>query len=131
VIPDGGRVLVHDMDGNCVGSFGQSGTDIESLTTGQLVVVGGLSTDEQGNVYVVDSGANRVLRFAPFTLPEDAMLPDGQVAEDESSGEVELSFDEEDIPDESENDAVGESGSGSGGNAAEEDGDSFSSETGE
>jgi uncharacterized protein (TIGR03663 family) len=76
--PDGGRVLVYDLEGNCLGSFGQSGTLGESLTNNQFVTVGGLAVDDAGIVYVVDSGVGRILRFAPFELPPEAIGPDGQ-----------------------------------------------------
>jgi uncharacterized protein (TIGR03663 family) len=88
--PDGGRVLVHDKDGNCVGSFGQSGTAGEALTNNQFVTVGGIALDGDGNVYVVDTTAGRVLRFAPFVLPEDAIRPGESADEGANGGEVEL-----------------------------------------
>ena len=78
--PDAGRVLVYDLAGNCVGSFGQPA---DTVTDGsQLKTVGGIATDADGNVYVVDAGAARVLKFAPFA---DAVMPDTQ---EDLSGEV-------------------------------------------
>lgn len=75
--PDAGRVLVYTLEGDCVGSFGQAGADPNMLTDNQFIVAGGIATDEDGNVYVVDTGAGRVLRFPPFenipmTQQEDA-----------------------------------------------------------
>ncbi len=67
--PDAGRVLVYGADGNCVGSFGELNRDITGLNAGQLNSVGGVSLDSQGNVYVADAGAGRILRFAPFPAP--------------------------------------------------------------
>ncbi len=66
--PDAGRVLVYTPEGDCVGSFGQPGD--APLGSNQFQVSAGIAIDSAGNVYVVDSGANRVLRFPPFTPPE-------------------------------------------------------------
>jgi len=42
-----------------------------------LTAPGGLTVDAQGNLYVVDTGNNRILRFPkPFEQPEDALIPD-------------------------------------------------------
>jgi DNA-binding beta-propeller fold protein YncE len=79
--PDAGRVLVYDTQGNCVGSFGQP-TD-QVIDGSQFKTVGGIATDAQGNVYVSDAGAGRVLRFAPFVDAPVVIPP----AED-LSGEV-------------------------------------------
>ncbi len=62
--PDAGRVLVYDEQGNCLGSFGQP-SDTPTDNT-QFNTLGGIATDAQGNVYVVDAQAARVLKFAPF-----------------------------------------------------------------
>jgi DNA-binding beta-propeller fold protein YncE len=68
--PDAGRILVYDLQGNCVGSFGQptdTPTDLSQFTT-----VGGITTDADGNVYVDDASAGRVLKFTPFV---DQIMP--------------------------------------------------------
>jgi uncharacterized protein (TIGR03663 family) len=65
--PDAGRVLVYDAQGNCLGSFGQPGD--AALAANQFRTTAGVAVDDAGNVYVVDSGGNRVLRFAPFEAP--------------------------------------------------------------
>ena len=78
--PDAGRVLVFDLAGNCVGSFGQPADAVTDAS--QFQTVGGIATDAEGNVYVVDAGAGRVLKFAPFV---DAVMPDTQ---EDLSGEV-------------------------------------------
>jgi sugar lactone lactonase YvrE len=65
--PDAGRVLVYDTQGNCLGSFGQPGDT--ALTPNQFQTTAGIAVDATGNVYVVDSGGNRVLRFPPFEAP--------------------------------------------------------------
>ncbi len=62
--PDAGRVLVYDPQGNCVGSFGQP-SDTPTDNT-QFNTIGGIATDADGNVYVVDAAAGRILKFAPF-----------------------------------------------------------------
>jgi len=66
--PDAGRVLVYNTQGDCVGSFGQPGD--APLGTNQFQISAGIAVDDAGSVYVVDSGAGRVLRFPPFVTPE-------------------------------------------------------------
>jgi sugar lactone lactonase YvrE len=70
--PDAGRVLVYDTQGNCVGSFGQPSDQVTDNS--QFNTVGGITVDAAGYVYVSDSTAGRVLRFAPF-LETGATLP--------------------------------------------------------
>jgi sugar lactone lactonase YvrE len=72
--PNAGRVLVFDLQGNCVGSFGQPSD--QAVDGSQFQVVGGITLDSQGNVYVADATAGRVLRFAPFL--ESAAAANGQ-----------------------------------------------------
>jgi uncharacterized protein (TIGR03663 family) len=62
--PDGGRVLVYDTQGNCVGAFGQMSH--ESPDAAHFYSIGGIALDAAGNVYVTDSGTGRILRFPPF-----------------------------------------------------------------
>jgi uncharacterized protein (TIGR03663 family) len=62
--PEAGRVLVYDLQGNCLGSFGQPNDTPTDFS--QFKTVAGITLDAAGNVYVVDSGVGRVLRFAPF-----------------------------------------------------------------
>jgi predicted membrane-bound mannosyltransferase/DNA-binding beta-propeller fold protein YncE len=71
--PDGGRVLVYDTSGNCVGSFGQLDREAPDLT--QFNIVGGIAVDRDGNVYVADTGSGRVLKFAPFQVPAQSAMP--------------------------------------------------------
>jgi uncharacterized protein (TIGR03663 family) len=74
--PDAGRVLVYDGQGNCVGSFGQpSDTPTDNS---QFNIAGGIAVDNEGNVYVSDVGAARVLKFAPFV---DTVMPQGEQGE--------------------------------------------------
>ena len=61
--PDSKRILVYDTAGECIGSFGEAG---ESATAGQFQEIGGIAVDADGYVYVSDSGAGKVLKFAPF-----------------------------------------------------------------
>jgi sugar lactone lactonase YvrE len=70
--PDGGRILVYDLAGNCIGSFGQYNR--ENPDTSQFATVGGIAVDGDGNVYVADAGAGRILKFAPFPLPQPASV---------------------------------------------------------
>jgi DNA-binding beta-propeller fold protein YncE len=71
--PDAGRVLVYDGQGNCIGSFGQPSDT--PANNSQFNTVGGIAVDAEGNVYVADSGAARVLKFAPFV---DTIMPQGE-----------------------------------------------------
>ena len=64
--PDAGRVLVYDLEGNCLGSFGQAGSADSPLGSHQIVVATGITVDADGKVYVADAGGNRILRFAPY-----------------------------------------------------------------
>ncbi len=63
--PDGKRVLVYTTAGECLGSFGESG---ESAGAGQFQEIGGIAVDGAGFVYVSDSAAGKILKFAPFPL---------------------------------------------------------------
>jgi DNA-binding beta-propeller fold protein YncE len=63
-------VLVYDVQGNCVGSFGQP-SDTPADNT-QFDTIGGIAVDADGNVYVADSAAGRLLKFAPFV---DTIMP--------------------------------------------------------
>lgn len=71
--PDAGRVLVYDGQGNCVGSFGQPSDT--PTNNSQFNTVSGIAVDDDGNVYIADSAAARVLKFPPFT---DDVMPQGQ-----------------------------------------------------
>ena len=62
--PDAGRVLVYDLLGNCVGSFGQPVDGAGDMT--QFDTVSGIWVDDAGFVYVADAGAGRILKFEPF-----------------------------------------------------------------
>ncbi len=65
--PDAGRVLVYDIDGNCLGSFGQ--LNRENPSAAEFGTIGGVAVDADGNLYVVDLGVGRVLRFDPYERP--------------------------------------------------------------
>ncbi len=80
--PDAGRVLVYDLEGNCVGSFGQPSDHPTDNT--QFNTIGGMTTDADGNVYVVDAGAGRVLKFAPFV---DTIMPSNPLSDIIQQGE--------------------------------------------
>ena len=81
--PDAGRILVYDLTGNCVGSFGQP-SDTPSDNS-QFDTIGGLATDVEGNVYVTDSAAGRVLKFAPFVDPGMLAPQQGDSADESQS----------------------------------------------
>lgn len=66
--PPSGRVLVYDLQGACVGAFGQAADQPFDLT--QLRSVGGIHVNPDGSVTVIDSGANRVLTFPAFPTGE-------------------------------------------------------------
>jgi DNA-binding beta-propeller fold protein YncE len=77
--PDAARVIVYDTFGNCVGSFGQKGNLDDLLDAATFVTIGGIDVEANGQVYVTDLAANRVLRFDPFpALPpvEGEIMPD-------------------------------------------------------
>ncbi len=80
--PDAGRVLVYDLEGNCVGSFGMLSETPVGFN--DFRVIGGIVATESGSVYVSDYQAGRVLRFEPnfeanifddagLILPENTM----------------------------------------------------------
>lgn len=96
--PDAGRVMVFDTNGSCVGSFGQLGHENLDLT--QFSSIGGVLSDSQGNVYVADSGAGRILRFPPFERPVPQPQSDqsGQAAPAEVTSEVVSPLDGEATP---------------------------------
>ena len=56
----------------------------ENLDLTQLSSVGGIATDSQGNVYVADADAGRILRFAPFEPP--VVQPPADQSESEVRG---------------------------------------------
>ncbi|MXV93127.1 MAG: hypothetical protein F4Z94_06810, partial [Chloroflexi bacterium] len=61
--PDSRRILVHDLEGTCVGSFGEQG---DAASSGQFQDIGGIAVDSDGFVYVSDSGAGSIVKFPPF-----------------------------------------------------------------
>lgn len=72
--PEGYRVLIFTADGNYLARFGKFGTDVNSLG-----LPNGIAIDAQNNIYIADSGNNRVLKFAAifgapqFDLPESPL----------------------------------------------------------
>ncbi len=63
--PDGKRVLVYNTYGECLGSFGEAG---ENTSAGQFQTLGGIAVDSAGSVYVSDSVASKIVKFAPFIV---------------------------------------------------------------
>ncbi|MFN8528205.1 MAG: TIGR03663 family protein [Anaerolineae bacterium] len=66
--PDAGRILVYTTNGTCIGSFGQKGDPAQFMDNTMFATISGLAVDADGNVYIVDSGANRISVYAPFPL---------------------------------------------------------------
>jgi sugar lactone lactonase YvrE len=64
--PEGGRILVYDLNGECVGAFGRLNTEFPALN--EFAAIGGIDVDGAGNVYVVDLTRGRLLKFPPFPL---------------------------------------------------------------
>lgn len=58
--PEGFRVLAFTLTGEFLYSFGQYGTDLTSFG-----LPNGISSDNDGNIWVIDSANNRILRFSP------------------------------------------------------------------
>lgn len=77
--PDAGRILVYDLNGLLLGSFGQVGSLEIPLGNTQFNVVGGVAISPNGDVYIVDAGAARLLRFSPWD--EIAIAPAGNPIE--------------------------------------------------
>jgi DNA-binding beta-propeller fold protein YncE len=67
--PDGGRILVYNSGGTCVGSFGQ--LNRQAPGPGEFSSIGGVAVDAMGNLWVSDSAVNRVSMFPPFPVPVD------------------------------------------------------------
>jgi len=75
--PDGGRVLVYNTSGECVGAFGGVGDN--PAITSQFKLASGIVVDKDGFVYVSDSGNNRVVKFDPFPSSiTPIIVPDGE-----------------------------------------------------
>jgi predicted membrane-bound mannosyltransferase/DNA-binding beta-propeller fold protein YncE len=86
-----GRVLVFDMQGNFLASFGRFGSG-----TAEIGTVGGLSVNPEGNMWVVDSRNNRLMQFSLPEQPLTGPFEDNQEApsnEDNGESSEEL-FDE-------------------------------------
>jgi len=67
--PEGGRVLVYDLQGTCVGAFGSLNAD--NPGPNEFSAIGGIALDNDGFVYVTDINKGRLLKFKPF----DAIIP--------------------------------------------------------
>ncbi len=76
--PDSGRILVWDVSNltaqggeQAILVFGSKGP----ADAGHFNILGGLATDSAGNLYAVDSGTSRILRFPPDKLPGVLVAP--------------------------------------------------------
>ena len=81
--PEAARVLVYDLEGNCLGSFGQPAPE-GSISDNQFRVAAGIALDEDGNVYVSDTDAGRIVKYAPFDPPP---MPEAAASNAEADGE--------------------------------------------
>jgi sugar lactone lactonase YvrE len=59
--PEGYRVIVFSHDGELLAVFGQYGFDENSFA-----LPTGIDLDDQGNIYVADSDAQRVIQLEPL-----------------------------------------------------------------
>lgn len=85
--PEGGRVLVLSQNGDCLGAFGRPNR--ENPTNSQFHTIGGITVDQDGNIYVSDTGNSRILRFDPFPLADEQLLTSADVEiQPESTAEV-------------------------------------------
>lgn len=80
--PEGYRVLIFDREGHYLAQFGRFGQDASSFN-----VPNGIALDSQDNIYVVDSGNGRVLKFAALdfsglTAPASDELPPANIEEE-------------------------------------------------
>lgn len=86
--PEGYRVLIFTANGDYLARFGKFGTDINSMGLPNGIVI-----DAQNNIYIADSGNNRVLKFAPiFGAPQPELPPveevPGESSEDAAAPET-------------------------------------------
>ncbi len=72
--PEGGRILVTDLNGQCLGAFGRLNVELPRLN--EFTAIGGIDVDEQGFVYVTDISRGRLLKFQPFPI-DQSLLPAG------------------------------------------------------
>ena len=85
--PDVGRIFMYDLEGNCLGSFGQFNADLPN--NAEFSSVGGITVDDAGNVYITDLVSGRILRFDPWE-PPTTDVPDDEL--DEIEPEVSEEF---------------------------------------
>ncbi|MCA9957554.1 MAG: hypothetical protein KC443_00885, partial [Anaerolineales bacterium] len=103
--PEGYRVLIFTANGDYLARFGKFGTDVNSLGLPNGIVI-----DAQNNIYIADSGNNRILKFTaifgapqpevpaieelpveePVEGPTDAVLPE-TMDEEQGIEEIEVS----------------------------------------
>ncbi|WP_420644042.1 flippase activity-associated protein Agl23 [Candidatus Leptofilum sp.] len=98
--PESPRVLIFDQTGNYVGKFGQFGTDSNSFN-----LLNGIFIDQQDNIYVVDAGNNRVLKYPPIFAPVVPIeVPIEEPIDEEPADAVE----EEDVLEDAEEEPIDE-----------------------
>ena len=94
--PDTGRVLVYTTAGDCVGSFGKS-VDEQDTINYQIGTLSGIDVDAQGRIYIADAELGQVLVYEPFQpgSAEDV----GDANGNGGSVNIPLSFPDDDIVD--------------------------------
>lgn len=85
--PDAGRVLVYTMEGDCVGSFGQSAGENTNPSGSEIGVASGVTVDSEGFVYVVDNQTGRVLKFEPFPQTEPPVSDESADTSDDTDAD--------------------------------------------
>ena len=70
--PEGYRVLVFDQTGQYLGRFGQFGVGLDGFG-----LPNGIRTDSAGNIYVVDSGNSRILKYSALDLASPGLSGQG------------------------------------------------------
>jgi predicted membrane-bound mannosyltransferase/DNA-binding beta-propeller fold protein YncE len=80
--PDAARILVYDTNGNPTVSFGNQNS--APTSSNEFAALGGITAASDGNIFVVDSGSGRILRFPAETLPN--LVPPQPVLPQNNSG---------------------------------------------
>jgi hypothetical protein len=85
-----GRILIFNPQGDFLRAFGAYGSGAS-----EIGIVGGITIDAQGNVWVSDALNNRLMRFTLPDLPTDVDTLDNQSLEDGDNTNLGGGFEEE------------------------------------
>jgi uncharacterized protein (TIGR03663 family) len=96
--PDGGRVLVYSINGDCLGAFGR--LNRENPGASEFSTIGGIDVDAEGNIYVADQNKGRLLKFPPFPVTALEMSSEADTAGESVPLEVVPEATEEEAPSE-------------------------------